>query len=52
MIGIESAMFLALLTFAAGLALGGVMKDAQWREKARDGFRMASGGKLFTVREE
>jgi hypothetical protein len=44
-------LFLALMAFAGGLALGGICKDAQWREKARDGFRMASGGRLFVVRE-
>lgn len=42
-------LFLALMAFNAGLWLGGVWKDAQWREKAESGFRMASGGKLFTV---
>lgn len=43
---------LILGAFVAGLLFGGWAADRRWREKARDGFRMASGGRLFTVRED
>ena len=38
--------------FVAGVLFGGWAADRRWREKARNGFRMASGGCLFTVRED
>jgi hypothetical protein len=41
---------LTVVVFSIGAAFGGWLKDRQWREKARSGFRMASGGRLFTVR--
>jgi hypothetical protein len=47
----------ACLALAAGAFLGGWLlgrwaEAQQWRAKATSGFRMASGGRLFTVREE
>lgn len=48
---IERLAFL-VTTFAAGTLFGIWAQDRRWREKATSGFRMVSGGRLFTVRED
>jgi hypothetical protein len=35
--------------FVVGLFLGGRLRDAIWREKAENGFRMESKGRLYRV---
>lgn len=38
--------------FLMGLYVGAWLENRLWRGKAVSGFRMASGGKLYTVHEE
>ena len=45
-------IILCSMLFTLGLALGKCLGDKLWREKAKSGFRMASGGKLYFVIEE
>ncbi len=51
MSGVEIG-FALLGSLAIGILFGGWAADRRWREKATSGLRMASGGRLFIVRED
>lgn len=42
----------AILAFAAGFWIAAMLQGWVWRRAARDGSRVKSRGRMFTVREE
>lgn len=41
-----------IATLAVGVMFGGWAADRRWRQSARDGWRVESGGDLFTVQKQ
>lgn len=49
---IEDVLVAAFYVLVLGIWIGTKLEGLRWREKAESGFRMASGGTLYTVHED